>query len=161
MLKKNLLCNQGLTTNDRQGRVLAITRKNHPVFEKMLTFNADEYEYSLELKYLVWKTTVSKAGGKPEHSTTTSKPCCSWSTPSSALAISLGSRILNPVSINTGCSLKIMFFLKILWFFWTLPVLLHRWFSTCLVCVHTLTPRENRERPESKIILKIWKKHNI
>ena len=67
MLKKNLLCNlkgisshhntvglrQGLTTNGRQGRVLAIFRKNHPVFEKMLTFNADEYAYSLELKYLV------------------------------------------------------------------------------------------------------------
>ena len=35
-----------------------------------------------------------------------------------------------------------------LWFFWTLPVLLQRWFSTCLVCVHTLTPRENREKPE-------------
>ena len=44
---------QGLTTNERQGRVLAITRKNHPIFEKMLTFNADEYAYSLELKYLV------------------------------------------------------------------------------------------------------------
>ena len=33
-----------------------------------------------------------------------------------------------------------------LWFFWTLPVLLQRWFSTCLVCVHILTPRENRVR---------------
>ena len=33
-----------------------------------------------------------------------------------------------------------------LWFFWTLPILLQRWFSTCLVCVHTLTPRENRVR---------------
>ena len=33
-----------------------------------------------------------------------------------------------------------------LWFFWTLPVLLQRWLSTCLVCVHTLTPRENRVR---------------
>ena len=27
---------------------------------------------------------------------------------------------------------------------WTLPVLLQRWFSTCLVYVHTLRPRENR-----------------
>ena len=36
------------------------------------------------------------------------------------------------------------FFLNILWFFWTLPVLLQRWFSTCLVCVHTLTPKEYR-----------------
>ena len=43
------------------------------------------------------------------------------------------------------------FFLKILLFFWTLPVLLQRWFSTCLVCVHSLTTRENRERPESEI----------
>ena len=46
------------------------------------------------------------------------------------------------------------FFPKILWFFWTLPVLLQRWFSTCLVCVHTLTPRENRVR---NIFLKIGK----
>ena len=33
----------------------------------------------------------------------------------------------------------------------TLPVLLQRWCSTCLVCVHTLTPREDRERPKSGI----------
>ena len=33
-----------------------------------------------------------------------------------------------------------------MWFFWTLPVLLQRWCSTCPVCVHTLTPRENRVR---------------
>ena len=46
------------------------------------------------------------------------------------------------------------FFLKILWLFWTLPVLLQRWFSTCLVSVHKLTPRENRERSESGNILK-------
>ena len=38
------------------------------------------------------------------------------------------------------------FFLKILWFFWTLQVLLQHWFSTCLVCVHTLTRRETRVR---------------
>ena len=54
--------------------------------------------------------------------------------------------------LGTGCSLNICFFLKMLWFFWTQPVLLQRWFSTCLVCVqHTLTPKENRERPESGI----------
>ena len=51
----------------------------------------------------------------------------------------------------TGCSLNIVFFLKMLWFFWTLPVLLQRWCSTCLVCAHTLTLRENRERSESGI----------
>ena len=39
-------------------------------------------------------------------------------------------------------------FLKILWFFWTLPVLLQRWFSTCLVFVHTLTPREGKYRKD-------------
>ena len=50
----------------------------------------------------------------------------------------------------TGCSLNIVFFsLKCV--FLTLRVLLQRWFSTCLVCVHTLTPRENRESPESGI----------
>ena len=42
------------------------------------------------------------------------------------------------------------FFLK-MWFFWTLPVQLQRWFSIILVCVHTLTPRENRERPKPGI----------
>ena len=40
------------------------------------------------------------------------------------------------VLYGTGCSLNIVFLLKKLWFFWTLPVLLQRWFSTCLVCVH-------------------------
>ena len=52
------------------------------------------------------------------------------------------------------------FFLKILWSFWTLPVLLQRWFSTCLVCVHTLTPRENRER-QSPEYFKIFEKNTI
>ena len=33
-----------------------------------------------------------------------------------------------------------------LWFFLTLPVLQQRWFSTCLLCVHKLKPRENRVR---------------
>ena len=47
---------------------------------------------------------------------------------------------------GTGCSLNIVFFLKIFWIFWTLPVLLQRWCSTCLVCVHILTSRENRVR---------------
>ena len=41
-----------------------------------------------------------------------------------------------------------------MWLFWTLPLLLQRWCSTCLLCVHTLTPRENRERSESGNILK-------
>ena len=66
------------------------------------------------------------------------------------------------ILLCTGCSLNIVFFfLKVLWFFSTLRVLLQRWFSTCLVCVHTRTPRENRERPESGIFLKNRKKHNI
>ena len=50
------------------------------------------------------------------------------------------------------------FFLKFFWFFWTLPVLLQRWFSTCLVRVHTLIPRENRERLESEMYFKIFQK---
>ena len=53
-------------------------------------------------------------------------------------------------SLNTGCTLNIVFFLKIC-------VLLQRWCSTCLVCVHTLTPRENRVRN----IFKSSEKHNI
>ena len=60
--------------------------------------------------------------------------------------------------VYTGCSLNIVFFLKILWFFWTLPVLLQRcWYSTCLVCVHTLTPKENRERQKSGIFKNLRK----
>ena len=62
---------------------------------------------------------------------------------------------------SNQCSLNIVFFLKMLWFFWTLQVLLQRW---CLTwhCVHTLTPRGNRERGQSpEYILKSWKKHNI
>ena len=51
-----------------------------------------------------------------------------------------------------------VFFPKILWFFWTLPVLLQRWCSSCLVCVHTLTLRANRERPESGIFWNLRKK---
>ena len=47
--------------------------------------------------------------------------------------------------------LKYRVFIKYCVFFWTLPVLLQRWVSTCLLCVHTLTLRENRERPESRI----------
>ena len=47
--------------------------------------------------------------------------------------------------VYTGCLLNIVFFLNILWFFWTLPVLLHRWCSTCLMCVHTLTHQEKTE----------------
>ena len=44
-----------------------------------------------------------------------------------------------------------------LWFFWTLQVLLQRWCLTCH-CVHTLTPRGNRERTESGIYFKIFEK---
>ena len=64
----------------------------------------------------------------------------------------------NDKNVLKGVHKKLCFFLKILCFFWTLPVLLQRWFSTCLVCVHTLTPKENRERPESGIFLKNRKK---
>ena len=44
------------------------------------------------------------------------------------------------LSVSTGCSINIVFFLKMLLFFWTLSVLLQRW---CLTChrAHTLTPR--------------------
>ena len=38
------------------------------------------------------------------------------------------------------------FFLKILWFFLTLPVLLQRWCSTCRVCVHTLTGKTEKDQ---------------
>ena len=60
----------------------------------------------------------------------------------------------------TGNVLNIVFFLQMLWFFWTLQVLLQRWCSTCH-CVLTLTPRGNQERPGSGIYLNIFEKHNI
>ena len=50
------------------------------------------------------------------------------------------------------------FSLKCCDFFWTLQVLLLQcWCLTCH-CVHSLTPRGNRERPESAIYLKILEK---
>ena len=58
-----------------------------------------------------------------------------------------GGKYMFIVSLSTGCSLNI----KMLWFFLTLPVLIQRWCSTCLVCVLTLTPRQNSERQESWI----------
>ena len=65
---------------------------------------------------------------------------------------------------TTGCSLNIVLFLKILWFFWTMPVLLQCGCSMYLPFsgpsmkpgVHT--PRKNRERPESEIYFKISEK---
>ena len=56
----------------------------------------------------------------------------------------------------TGCSLDIVFFLKMLWFFWTLQVLLKCWCLTCY-CVHTLTPRETERGQSPEYILKSWK----
>ena len=57
--------------------------------------------------------------------------------------------------IHTEC-----FFLKILWIFWTLPVLLQRWCSTCLVCVHTLTLGKT-EKGQSPEYFKIFGKNTI
>ena len=59
-----------------------------------------------------------------------------------------------------------MFFLKMLWFFLTLPVLLQRCrCSTYHLVVQAwnpvYTPRVNRERPESEISFKIFEKRNI
>ena len=63
----------------------------------------------------------------------------------------------------TGCLFikYCVFSLKFDDFFWTLPVLLQRWCSTCLMCVHTLTQRENRERPESGIFQYFKKKKTV
>ena len=61
---------------------------------------------------------------------------------------------------RTGCSLNIVFFLKMLWFFWTLPVLLQRWFSTC-VCVHPLTPRGKQRKARVRNISKYLEKKTI
>ena len=54
------------------------------------------------------------------------------------------------------------FFLKMLWFFLNLPVLLQRWCFTCHLVVQAwspaYTPRKNPERPESRIYFKIFEK---
>ena len=59
----------------------------------------------------------------------------------------------------TGCSLNVVFFLKMFRFFLTLPVLLQCWCLTCH-CVHTDSvgkPRETRVRN----IFKIFEKNTI
>ena len=45
-----------------------------------------------------------------------------------------------------------------LWFFWTLQVLLQRWWCLTWHCVHTDTKGKPRERPESDIYFKIFEK---
>ena len=46
-----------------------------------------------------------------------------------------------------------------LWFFWSLPILLQRWCSTCLMCVRTHTDTEGKQRKASvRNILKYSKK---
>ena len=60
---------------------------------------------------------------------------------------------------GTGCSLNIVFFLKM--FFVTLQVLLLQRLCLTCHCVHTLTPRGNRERPESGIYFKFFEKNTI
>ena len=57
-------------------------------------------------------------------------------------------RAVSTYTEYTGCSSNIMFFLKILWFFWTLLVLLQHVYACW-----------QRESPE--YILKFSKKHNI
>ena len=48
-----------------------------------------------------------------------------------------------------------------LWFFWTLQVLLQRWSLTCH-CIYSLTPRQgNRERPGSGLYFKIFEENTI
>ena len=61
--------------------------------------------------------------------------------------------------------IKYWFFMKMLEFFLTLPVLLQRWCSTCHLVIQAwspvYTPRRNPERPESGIYFKISKKNTI
>ena len=59
------------------------------------------------------------------------------------------------ICLATGCLLNIVFFLKMLWFFWILQVLLQRW------CVYTHCHREKTEKGKSPDILKSSKKHNF
>ena len=53
------------------------------------------------------------------------------------------------------CSLNIVFFLKVLWFFWTLPVLLQRWCSIWLV-VYIHWHQEKTEKNQSPEYSKIF-----
>ena len=62
---------------------------------------------------------------------------------------------------NTGCLLNIVFFLKNMWFFWTLQVLLQRQRRWPAI-VYTHWYRGKTERGQSpEYILKSLKKHNI
>ena len=65
------------------------------------------------------------------------------------------------ILLSTGCSLNIVFFLKMLWFFLTLPVLLQRWCSTCLVCVYTYWHKRKTERGQCPENFKIFGKNTI
>ena len=47
--------------------------------------------------------------------------------------------------LGTECSLNIVFFLKMFWFFWTLQVLLQRWWLT-FHCAHTHSDTEGKPR---------------
>ena len=51
----------------------------------------------------------------------------------------------------TGCSLNIVFFPENVVIFLNYASSAAALVSTCLVCVHNLTPREKRERPEFEI----------
>ena len=59
---------------------------------------------------------------------------------------------------GTECSLNIVFFLKLMWYFWTLTVICCSAGVLPAICVHTLTPRGNRARPDSGIYFKIFEK---
>ena len=48
-----------------------------------------------------------------------------------------------------------------MWFFWTLPVLLQRWCSTCLVCLHTHWHQGKAEKGQSPEYSKIFGKNTI
>ena len=48
-----------------------------------------------------------------------------------------------------------------LWFFWTLPVLLQRWCSTCMVCVYTHWHKGKTEKGQSPEYSKIFGKNTI
>ena len=79
-----------------------------------------------------------------------------------ALQITLSVRLFVCFSLLQVVHQMLCFFLKMWGFFWTLPVLLQSWSSTCHLVVQAWspvnTPRKNRERPESGIYLEVFEK---
>ena len=69
-------------------------------------------------------------------------------------------KIISTMIACQVCQDEILWFFLYSWFFWTLPVLLQRWFSICLVCVHTDAKGKQRKARVGNIF-KNFRKNTI